>query len=276
MIKVGDYNDLKVQRKVEFGMYLDDGLEGLLLPKRFVPRHCKVGETIRVFVYHDGDNRLVATTQQPYGVVGETVKLRVVAATRLGAFLDWGLMKDLFVPKSQQQSLMRVGGEYLVKIYIDKQTGRVAATEKIDRELNNNELTVKEKDAVTLIVQRKTDLGYTMIINGIHIGLLHFSDVFRDLEPGETMPGYIKAIKPDNKIDVMIGKSGYAKVSDEEQKVLELLQQNNGYLPFNDKSEPEKIYETFGVSKKTFKMACGSLYKQKKIEFAGSGIRLLE
>ncbi|MBS1627030.1 MAG: RNA-binding protein [Bacteroidetes bacterium] len=276
MIKVGAYNNLKVLRKIAIGVYLDDGADGILLPKRFVPRNVQVGDELKVFVYHDSDNRLIATTQEPLGVVGDIVKLKTVSVTHQGAFLDWGLMKDLFVPKSQQLTGMRVGGLYLVKIFIDKQTGRVAATEKIDYTLNNDELTVKEKDEVDLIVYRRSDIGYVVIINALHTGILYFNEVFEDLQPGDKLKGFIKTIRSDNKIDVVAGKRGYAKVESETDKILKLLEENNGYLPYNDKSIPEDIYAFFGMSKKTFKMTIGNLFKQQKIEFTKTGIKLVD
>jgi len=276
MINVGVYNNLKVLRKITIGVYLDDGADGILLPKRFVPNNVQVGDELKVFVYHDSDNRLIATTQQPLGIVGDIVKLKAVSVTHQGAFLDWGLMKDLFVPKSQQLTGMRVGGLYLVKIFIDKQTGRVAATEKIDNTLNNDELTVKEKEEVDLTVYRRSDLGYVVIINGLHTGMLYFNEVFEDLQPGDKLKGFIKTIRTDNKIDVVAGKRGYAKVEGETDKILRLLKDNNGYLPYNDKSAPEDIYAFFGMSKKTFKMTTGNLFKQQKIEFTKTGIKLIE
>ncbi|RFM30166.1 CvfB family protein [Deminuibacter soli] len=276
MIKVGEYNLLKVLRKVEFGVYLDDGHEGILLPKRFVPRGLNTGDEIKVFLYHDSDNRLIATTQQAKISVGEIAMLKAVSVTPQGAFLDWGLMKDLFVAKSQQITSMRSGGLYLVRAYIDEQTGRVAATEKLDHTLSNEHLTVKEKDEVDLVVYRRSDVGYVVIINGMHTGLLYFNEVYTDLEPGNRLKGFIKKIREDNKIDVVAGKAGYEKVDDATAKVLQLLKQHNGYLPYNDKSDPEDIYQFFGMSKKTFKMTTGALYKQQKINFTKTGIQLLE
>jgi len=276
MIQVGTYNTLKVSRKVEFGFYLDDGKEGILLPKRFAPKDLRIGDEIKVFLYHDSDNRLIATTQEPKGIAGDIVKLLCVSTTEHGAFLDWGLMKDIFVAKSQQLARMQKGGEYLVKIYIDEQTGRVAATEKIEKQVSNDELTVKEKEEVDLYVQRISDLGYVMLINSKHTGLLHFSDVFRDIHVGDRLKGYIKTIRPDNKIDVVLDRPGYSRVEGEAEKVLRLLKENNGYLPYHDKSTPEDIYSFFGMSKKTFKMTTGALYKQHKIDFAKNGIVLVE
>ncbi|MEJ7611090.1 MAG: S1-like domain-containing RNA-binding protein [Ferruginibacter sp.] len=275
MVNSGEYNNLKVLRKVDFGVYLDDGGEGILLPKRFVPEGVKEGDELKVFVYHDGEERLIATTQEPHGIVGDFVKLKAVSVTPQGAFMDWGLMKDLFVPKSQQMTGMRPNGEYLVKIYRDEQTGRAAATEKAEQYLNNDELTVQEGDEVDLIVLRRTDIGYLMIINNVHTGVLHFNEVYRTIGTGDKFKGFIKKILPENKIDVAAGKMGYGRVEDESGKILRLLKEHDGYLPYNDKSDPEDIYTFFGMSKKTFKMTTGNLYKQRKISFEKTGIQLL-
>lgn len=276
MIHVGEYNLLRVLREVDFGFYLDDGAEGILLPKRFVPANLAVDDEIKVFIYHDSEGRLIATTQHPVGTVGEIVKLKAVTVTNQGAFLDWGLMKDIFVPKSKQISGMMQGAEYLVKIYIDDQTGRVAATEKIEPFLSNDELTVKENDPVDLTVFRRTDIGYLMIINNVHTGVLHFNEIYQNIGVGDKMKGFIKTIRPENKIDVVIGKQGYGRVEDEAGKILRLLLENNDYLPYQDKSNPGEIYDFFGMSKKSFKMAVGNLLKQQKITLTKTGIKRLE
>lgn len=184
-VNVGQFNLLRVDRKVDFGFYMDDGEEGILLPKRFVPSGLQIGDTISVFIYHDSDNRLVATTQEPFAVVGEIAALKVVDVTKQGVFMDWGLMKDLFVPVSQQLSSMRLGGKYLVKLYIDKQTGRVAATEKIDNQLSNDNLTVKEGEKVSVQVYRESDLGYVVIVNQVHQGFVYKNEVFTHLHIGQ-------------------------------------------------------------------------------------------
>ena len=276
MIKVGDYNTLKVLRALDFGFYLDDGKEGILLPKRFVPADLKIDDTIKVFVYHDSESRMIATTQHPKGVVGDIVKMKAVTVNEMGAFLDWGLMKDIFVPKSKMLGIMRQGADYLVKIYLDEQTGRVAATEKIEPFLSNENLTVKEHDEVDMIVYRRTDIGYLVIINNLHTGVLHFNEIYRNITEGDKMKGFIKKIRPDNTIDVVAGKKGYERVEDEVTKILRLLQENDGYLPYHDKSDPAEIYDYFGMSKKAFKMAVGSLYKQQKIILAKTGIKLMD
>ena len=276
MVSVGEYNVLKVIRLADFGVYLDDGNEGILLPKRFMPPDVKTGDEIKVFVYHDSEDRIIATTQQPLGILGDIIKLRAVSITPQGAFLDYGLMKDLFVPKSKQIMGMRPNGEYLVKIYLDEQTGRIAATEKIEPFLSNDVLTVKELEIVDLIVYRRTDIGYVVIINNQHTGVLHFNEIYRTITEGDKFKGFIKKIYPDNRIDVAAGKPGYNRVEDETQKIIRLLQENNGYLPYNDKSDPEAIYSFFGMSKKTFKMTTGNLYKQRKISFEKTGIKLID
>jgi predicted RNA-binding protein (virulence factor B family) len=276
MVKTGEYNFLKVLRQVDFGVYLDDGAEGILLPKRFVPAHTKPGDELKVFIYHDSDDRLIATTQQPMGVLGDIVKLKAVSVTEQGAFLDWGLMKDLFVAKSQQINPMRPNGEYLVKIYRDEQTNRIAATEKFDETLSNDVLTVKTLDVVNLIVYRRTDIGYVVIINNKHTGVLHHNEIYRSIGVGDKFEGFIKKIYPDNKIDVAAGKPGYQRVEDEAGKILRLLQEHKGFLPYHDKSDPEEIYEFFAMSKKTFKMTVGNLFRQKKIILEKEGMRLVE
>ena len=229
MIKTGEYNTLKVLRQVDFGVYLDDGAEGILLPKRFVPANVKPGDELKVFVYHDSDDRLIATTQKPLGILGDIVKLRAVSVTPQGAFMDWGLMKDLFVAKSQQLTGMLPNGEYLVKIYRDEQTNRIAATERFDNTLSNDVLNVKLLDLVNLIVYRRTDIGYVVIINNEHTGVLHHNEIYRSIGVGDKFEGFIKKIYSDNKIDVAAGKPGYQRVEDEAGKILRLLAENDGY-----------------------------------------------
>ncbi len=277
MIQVGNWNTLKVVKAVDFGLYLDGGEEGeILLPKRFAPMDAAPGSGLRVFIYHDSDNRIIATTQQPAGIVGDIVLLKAVSTTPQGAFLDWGLMKDIFVPLSQQTSRMVPGGRYLVGIYIDKQTGRVAATERLDGMLSNDELTVKELDAVDITIWRRTDIGYFAIVNSRHTGVLHYDDVFTELNPGDKLRGYVKTIREEGKLDLAPGEPGYARVDEATSKVLRLLDEHDGYLPYNDKSDPEEVRAFFGMSKKTFKMTTGGLLKGGRIEFTQTGIRRKE
>jgi uncharacterized protein len=275
MVSMGEYNLLKVIKVKDMGIFMDNGEEGILMPKRFVPPDTRIGDELNVFLYHDGEGRPIATTQKPLGVLGDIVKLKAVSVTPQGAFLDWGLMKDLFIPKSGMISFMQPMGEYLVKIVLDEQTGRIAATEKLERFLSNETLTVKEKDVVDLLVYRQTEIGYEVIINNKHKGILHSNEVYRPIVIGDRFPGFIKNILPDHKIDVAAGKPGYQRVEDEAEKIIRLLKENNGYLPYHDKSTPEEIYSFFQISKKTFKMTTGNLYKQHKILFTKTGIQLL-
>ena len=275
-INVGQFNLMRVDRRVDFGFYMDDGAEGVLLPKRFVPSGLQVGDTISVFVYHDSDNRLIATTQEPFAVVGDIAALKVVEVTSQGAFLDWGLMKDLFVPVSQQLSTMRLGGKYLVKLYIDAQTGRVAATEKIDKQISNDNLTVKEGEKVKIQVYRESDIGYVVIVNQVHQGLVYKNEVFTHLHIGQFIDeAFVKKIREDNKLDIGLGKQGGEKLADDNQKIMSLLKSHKGFLPYHDKSAPDDIYAFFGMSKKAFKMNVGMLYKLKLISIEEDGIHLI-
>ncbi len=277
MVEIGKYNTLKVVKEVNFGMYLDGGEDvEILLPKRYMPADLKIDDEIRVFVYHDNEQRLTATTDKPVGEVGDIVMMEAVDITGQGAFMKWGIMKDVFVPISQMSSRMVAGERYFILLFIDQKTGRVTGTEKIDRHLSNNDLTVKENDIVDLVVFLKTDIGYKVIINNKHLGVLHFNEVLQELKAGDKIKGFVKHIRPDNKIDVSAGTRGYEKVGTEESKLLGLLAANGGYLPYNDKSDPEAIYAFFGVSKKTFKMTLGALYKKRKISFTQTGIKLDE
>lgn len=275
MVNVGAYNTLRVVKEVDFGVYLDGDGEEILLPKRYVPEDLKPDDEINVFIYHDNDGRLIATTDKPLGVVGEIVMLEVVDAGPSGAFLKWGIMKDVFIPIANQENRMRRGDKRLVRLYIDERTGRVTATEKIDKFISNYDLTVKEHDAVDILVYQRTDIGYKVIINSKHLGVLHYNEVFKELEIGDKVKGFIKQIREYNKIDVALGTKGYAKVPEEEEKIISMLQNNDGYLPYNDKSEPEAIYAFFGMSKKTFKMTLGALYKKRLITFTQTGTKLV-
>lgn len=276
MVSVGKYNALEVIKEVAFGLYLDGGNDvEILLPTRYVPKNTQIGDTINVFIYHDNEHRLVATTDKPVATVGEIAYMEVVSTTPHGAFLKWGIMKDVFLPFSQMASRVTIGEFYFVKLFIDQVTGKVTATEKFDMSISNYELTVGVHDAVNLIVYKKTDIGYKVIINNIHIGLMHFNEVFSNLKVGDKLTGFIKNIRPDHKIDVAPGTMGYAKVNDEEEKILNILAQHKGFIPFNDKSSPEEIYATFGCSKRIFKMTIGALYKKRLISMDDDGIKLL-
>ncbi len=276
MVQVGKYNTLKVVKEVDFGLYLDGDADEILLPKRYVPEGLAIDDEVKVFVYHDNDGRLIATTEKPVATVGEIAMMEVGGVTEHGAFLKWGIMKDVFIPLSHQTTRMRVGDKRLVFLFIDERTGRVTASEKIDKQLSNYELTVAVDDEVNLVVFQKTDIGYKVIINSVHTGVLHFNEVFKELRIGDKLDGYIKNIRSGNKIDVSPGKKGYTRILNEEDRLLAILKENNGYLPYNDKSDPESIYSYFGMSKKSFKMLLGALYKKRLIEFTQTGTKLVD
>lgn len=275
MIQIGNYNELKVMQKVEFGFFLDDGASGILLPNNSAPKDLAIGDTIKVFLYYDSEDRLIATTLNPKAVVGDIALLKAIDVSNFGAFLDWGLPKDLLLPKSNQWNEVHKDEMHLVKIYFDEVSERITATEKLEKYLSNENLTVAEKDSINITIYRPTDIGFLCIVNDIHIGLMHYNDVFNALKIGDKIQGYVKKVKEENKLDIMPGKRGYDKVTDEGTKILNLLQSNKGFLPYHDKSDPDIIYDVFGMSKKTFKMTIGNLYKDKKISLSKEGITLL-
>jgi len=275
MIRIGEFNTLTVLRITDFGIYLDDAADGILLPVRFVPQGIEVDDDIEVFLYHDSEQRIIATTLEPHGVVGDIVKLKVVSVTDLGAFLDNGLMKDLLLPKKKLRTNPSVGDELLVKIYVDDFNGMIAATEWVEEDLDNTTLTVEELDDVEVLIWRKTDLGYAVIINKVHEGLLYHNEIYRNVEIGDRFPGFVKSIKSGNKLDIALGQMGYDRVEGESEKVMRMLEENQGFLAFHDKSSPEAIYDMFSMSKKTFKMTIGNLYKDKKIQIFKDGIKMV-
>ncbi len=262
-------------QKAEFGFFLNDGASGILLPNNSAPKDLAIGDTIKVFLYYDSEDRLIATTLSPKAVVGEIALLKAIDVSNFGAFLDWGLPKDLLLPKSNQWNEVHKDEMHLVKIYFDEVSERITATEKLEKFLSNENLTLAEKDSINITVYRPTDIGFLCIVNDIHIGLMHYNDVFNALKIGDKIQGYVKKVKEENKLDIMPGKRGYEKVSDEGTKILNLLQSNKGFLPYHDKSDPDIIYDVFGMSKKTFKMTIGNLYKDKKISLSNEGITLL-
>lgn len=274
-LQAGQYYSLPVERIVTPGAYLRYEGEDVLLPNRFLPEGVQKGDEVEVFIYHDSENRLIATTQKPHAIVGEFAYLKVLSTSPQGAFVDWGLTKDLFVPRSQQREPMREGRSYLLYLYRDEQTGRVAATEWFDKVLKKTGEGLEVLQPVQLIVYRKTPIGYSVIADHTYEAVIHDADAVVPLRVGQQLQGFIKLVREDGKIDVVPGKPGYAKVTDEAQRILDLLKAHKGILPYTDKSDPEDIYAFFGVSKKVFKMAIGNLYKQRLIDILPGGIQLL-
>ncbi len=275
MAKIGVFNNLRVIKEVDFGVYLDGGEhDEILLPRRYVPENCKVDDNIRVFIYLDSEDRFIATTETPYAIVGDFALLKVVAVESVGAFLDWGLLKDLLVPFGEQSPTMETGKSYIVKIYVDKQSNRIAATTRLDRYLDNEPGNFHAGQEVELLICSQTDIGYKAIINGTHWGVLYSNEVFQPLKSGQKTKGYIKKVRDDNKIDLSLHKPGYKRVDDITDTILNVLKEQGGFISVTDKSSPEAIYKLFGVSKKTYKKAIGAIYRKRLITIENDGIRL--
>ncbi len=275
MTEIGKLNTLKVVKELDFGIYLDGKQLGeILMPKRYVPTACKVGDELEAFVYLDSEDRLIATTEKPFAMVGDFVLLKVVGANAVGAFLDWGLPKDLFVPFREQRQKLEVGKHYVVFIYLDATTNRIVASAKPERFLDRQPANFEEGQEVDLMILNQTDLGYKAMVNQIHTGVLYKSEVFQPLEKGDITKGFIRKIRPDGKIDLILHKPGYEKVDDITKQILDKLKAQNGFIALTDKSSVEAIYELFQVSKKTYKKAIGALYRERLITIEDGGIRL--
>jgi len=276
MINIGQYNKLKILRETSVGLFLgsNDG-EDILLPNKYVPENFDIGDEIEVFCYLDHDERPVATTLKPYITLNHFSLLQVKEVNQIGAFLDWGLEKHLFVPFREQARKMEAGKRYLVYMYLDEETERLVGSSKTNRFIDNSELTVHETEEVNLIISRYTDLGVEVIINEKHKGLIYNNELFRKVNLGEKLIGYIKKIRPGNKLDISLQQSGYKNIEPSAEKILDVLRSQNGFLRLNDKSNPDEITDLLQMSKKTFKKALGNLYKQKLVVIKEDGIYLV-
>ena len=277
MTQIGKINKLRVIKEVDFGVYLDgEELGEILLPQKYVPADYETDGMIDVFIYLDSEDRLIATTEKSVAMVGEFALLKVASVTKFGAFLDWGLPKDLLVPFREQKQKMEEGKSYVVFIYLDEESQRIAASAKPDKFLDLKPIKYTEGEEVDLLIYDKTDIGYKAIIEGTHSGILYENEVFQKLEMGQQTKGYIKKIREDNKIDLSLQKSGYENVDEVSKKILALLKEQDGFIPVTDKSPPEVISDIFGVSKKTFKKSIGALYKKRLISIDDDGIKSIE
>lgn len=274
-IILGDYNNLKIVKRVSFGLYLDGDEDGeILLPAKYVPDGYDIGDIIKVFVYLDNEERLVATTEEPLAKVGDFALLRVAWTNDYGAFLDWGLLKDLFVPFSEQEGKMVKGNSYLVYVTIDRKSYRIYASARLDKYLSRTKPPYETDEEVDIIVWRRTDLGWKVIVNGNHSGLVFANEVFRDLKTGDRLKGYVKRVRTDGKIDIALQRHGVAGDDDFSMRLLSAIEAQRGFLPLNDNSSPDEIYSMLGMSKKAFKRAAGKLYKQRLIIIDDDGLRL--
>lgn len=275
MIEIGKYNTLRVVKVVDFGVYLDGEERGeILLPNEYVPRDCFPEDDLKVFIYFDSEDRIIATTETPNIQVGEFAWMKVVSTSSVGAFLDWGLRKDLLVPFREQRERMSEGKSYLVYAYVDKTTDRIVATAKVEKYLDNVPVDYKTGQEVEVLIARKSDLGYSIIINNLHWGVIYKNEIFQPLRLGQRLKGYIKEVRKDEKIDVVLQKPGYDRISEIVKRIIEKLADNGGVLDISDKTAPDIIYNLFGCSKKDYKKALGALFKEKKIELTDTEIKL--
>ena len=262
-VRLGRYNQLEVVKEVDFGVYLDGGDDGeILLPARYVPEDCQPGDMLNVFIYLDNEERLVATTLTPYAQVGDFACLEVAWTNQYGAFLDWGLMKDLFVPFREQKNKMEKGERYVVHVHLDEDSYRIMASAKVERYLSSDMPPYHPGDGVEILVWQRTDLGYKVIVDNRFGGLIYATDVVRPLSTGTKTEAYVRQVRPDGKIDIVLQPDGPRKVDDFAEVLLDYIRQHDGFTTFQDKTPAEDIYATFGVSKKTFKKAVGDLYKK--------------
>jgi len=283
MIQIGKYNTLKILRDTKVGLFLGnpetdpEGIHDILLPNKYVPHHFEFGDELTVFVYLDHEERPVATLLEPYILLNEFALLRVNYTNQVGAFMDWGLEKDILVPFKEQARPMEKGKRYLVYLYLDEKTNRLVASSKTNQFLSNENLTVERGEEVELIVSHITDIGINVIINEKHKGLLYKDEVYDDsIRTGDRLRGYIKHIRPDHKIDVSLEKIGYERIEPNAERILNELRASRGFLRLNDNSHPEDIKTVLQMSKKTFKKAVGALYKDKLIEIKDDGIYLVK
>ncbi len=279
MIEIGKYHELTILRLTSVGLYLgtEDPTEDILLPNKYCPEDFVIGDKIRVFVYRDFAERKIATNIQPKILLHDFALLRVAAVSDVGAFMDWGLEKDLLVPFKEQRQKMELDRWYLIYMDIDQETDRLFGSNKLDKYLQNESLTVHAGDQVDLIIMRKTDLGYSVIVNKLHKGLLFNNEIFKALKIGDHLKGYVKQLREDQKIDVSLQPIGYLKYNDANiDLIMSALIAKQGFLALTDKSPPEVIYKSLGISKKAFKKSIGALYRERKIEIKEDGISLID
>jgi predicted RNA-binding protein (virulence factor B family) len=278
MAIIGERNTLSIIRESTPGLYLNGGELGeILLPRRYIPRDLKQGDSLDVFIYLDSEDRLVATTETPYATVGEFVFLKVVSVNpRVGAFLDWGLTKDLLLPFREQDEPVRVGQKVIVHVHLDAKTNRIVASTRLHRHLSKDTPAYADGQRVDLLVTGETPLGYSAIVENAHRGLLYRDQTSAVVKIGDKLKGFVRSVRPGGKIDLSLDASGYKRVASLQLQIVQALERNGRRLAFDDSSSPESIREAFGVSKKAFKQALGALYKSRRIRFQTPGIELLD
>ena len=276
MLEIGKINNLVVGRFTQHGAYLrDDEDNEVLLPNRYLKQDTKEGDSFDVFLYHDSEDRIVASTDLPYAMAGEVACMEVVDRNSIGAFLDWGLPKDLFLPLSNQGFRVEVGGWYMVGVYVDEMSGRVTATTKLNKLISNETITVGVGDEVEIVIAQHHDLGYRVVINNKNWGMIYENQIFQRVEIGDILKGFVTKISEDYRIDISLQPIGVKQIKNASDTILDILTENGGELSLGDKSTPEEIYELTGLSKKMFKRGVGGLLKAGKIKIEPTKIRLI-
>lgn len=276
MVNVGRYNELEVVKRLDFGIYLRDDDNEILMPTKWIPENTKIGDRINAFIFRDSDDRLIATTVKPFAIADTFAFLEVKQANEIGAFLDWGMDKDLFVPFREQQGKMEQGRSYVVFVYVDEETDRIVASAKLNKFIEREDVDLMDGDVVELLIYSETDLGFNAIINDLYSGLIYKNEIFESIRVGDRVTGYVKHMREDGKIDLSLQKSGFELVDDVKWRILNMMKQNNGFLSLNDNSSPEQIKAELQISKKAFKKAVGALYKERLVKLTDKGVELVK
>jgi predicted RNA-binding protein (virulence factor B family) len=275
MIKVGEYNELEIVKQLDFGIYLGKENVEILMPTKWIPKGAKIGDVLSVFVFRDSDDRLIATTVKPMAIANTFAFLEVKQVNNIGAFLDWGMDKDLLVPFREQAVPMEPGKSYVVFVYADEETDRLIGSTKLLRFIERDDVRVQNGDVVDLLVYSQTDLGFNAIVNNLYSGLIYKNEIFENIRVGDQLQGYIKNVREDNKIDLSLQKSGFELVDDVKWRLLNIIKAENGFLALNDNSTPEEIKAKLQISKKAFKKAIGALYRERLVTLTDKGVQLI-
>ncbi len=276
MINIGAYNELEVVKQLDFGIYLREGDIEILMPTKWVPKDTQIGDKLNVFIFRDSDDRLIATTIEPYAVANTFAFLETKQVNAVGAFLDWGMDKDLLVPFREQSQKMEEGRSYVVFVYVDEETDRLTASAKLNRFIENDNIELRDGDIVDLLVYSETPLGFNAIINNRYSGLIYKNEIYEAVRLGDKIKGFVKHVREDNKIDLSLQKSGYELVDDVKWRILNMMKQNNGVLSLTDSSSPEEIKAKLQISKKAFKKAVGALYRERLVKLTDTGIEMIK
>lgn len=274
-MKVGEYNELAVVKELDFGIYFREGDVEILMPTKWIPEGTKIGDTLNVFVFRDSDDRLIATTVKPLAIADTFAYLTAKQVNEIGAFMDWGMDKDLLVPFREQAQRMEPGKSYVVFVYLDEETDRLVGSTKLSRFIIREDIDVMEGDIVDLLIYSETDLGFNAIVNNLYSGLIYKNEIYESIRIGDKLQGYVKRVREDEKIDLSLQKSGYELVDDVKWRILKLIKDQNGILALNDNSSPEEIKSKLQISKKAFKKAVGALYRERLVKLTDKGVELI-